>query len=185
MRILRCLCRFSVMLKFLDVFVFKILILMTVVGSCWTSELGGHGLTLGEIDTGHDGHDIGLGEIGWDSHDLGGYGGGGHFIPVIKTIGVPVAKHVPFVVRTLQVEKVPQSYPVPVFVSKPVPYPVEKQVFTKVEKKVPTPVEKIIPVKIVKPVPFTIVKHVPFHVVKPIPIKIPIYKTIIHRHKGH
>lgn len=65
------------------------------------------------------------------------------------------------------------------------PSQVEKQVFTKVEKKVPTPIEKIIPVKVEKRVPFTVVKHVPVHVVKPIPIKIPIYKTIVHRHKGH
>lgn len=62
---------------------------------------------------------------------------------------------------------------------------VEKQVFTKVEKKVPTPIEKIIPVKIEKPVPFHVVKHVPVPVVKPIPIKIPIYKTVVHSHKGH
>lgn len=115
----------------------------------------------------------------------------------------------------LEVESVPQNYPVPVIVPKPVPYQVmenvliiekifvealmfvfsffffchpvqvEKQVFKKVEKKVPTPIEKIIPVKIEKPVPFHVVKHVPVPVVKPIPIKIPIYKTVVHSHKGH
>lgn len=116
-------------------------------------------------------------------------------------------------VPSLQVQQVPQSYPVPVIVQKPVPYQVripnlvvtnklstcvslhfthvnfvfqvEKQVFTKVEKKVPTPIEKIVPVKVEKPVPFTVVKHIPVPVAKPIPIKIPVYKTIVHSHKGH
>ena len=65
----RCLCRgvdFQCRLT-LSVFlsVFKILIL-TVVASCSAGELGfgGHGLTLGEIDVGHDGDDIGFGDLG-------------------------------------------------------------------------------------------------------------------------
>ncbi|XP_031843525.1 uncharacterized protein LOC116431787 [Nomia melanderi] len=167
------------------------ILILTIAGCCLASELelGGHGLTLGEIALGHDGHDIDLSEIGdvGSEVELGhGYGGGhGHFIPVVKNIGIPVLKKYPLAIPSLQIQQVPQSYSVPVVVPKPVPYPVEKQVFTKVEKKVPTPIEKIIPVKVEKPVPFQVVKHIPVPVVKPIPIKIPIYKTIVHRHKGH
>ncbi|CAK9827653.1 hypothetical protein ANTRET_LOCUS5329 [Anthophora retusa] len=190
-------------------------------------ELGGHGLTLGEISVGHEGGDIDLSDLGLtkcfniilkdfavqynnnkkilggsghaislgsyggghlgEEHLGGGHlgGGGGHFIPIVKSIGIPVAKKVPFIVPSLQVEGIPQSYPVPVVIQRPVPYPVERQVFSKVEKKVPTPIEKIIPVKIEKPVPFHIVKHIPVPVTKPIPIKIPIYKTVVHSSKGH
>ncbi|XP_043510939.1 MAGE-like protein 2 [Frieseomelitta varia] len=167
----------------------KIIVILTIVASCWASELefGGYGLTLGEIAVDHEEEGFGLGELGGSEHEisLASHGKGGHYIPVVKTIGIPVAKKVPLFIPSLQIEKVPQNYPVPVIVKKPVPYQVEKQVFTKVEKKVPTPIEKIIPVKIEKPVPFHVVKHIPVPVVKPIPIKIPIHKTIVHSHKGH
>ncbi|XP_060813640.1 uncharacterized protein LOC132905915 isoform X2 [Bombus pascuorum] len=166
----------------------KIIVILTIVSSCCAGELGfgDHGLSLGEIAVGHGEEEIGL-DLGGSEHEisLGGHGGGGHFIPSVKTIGIPVPKKVPLLIPHLQVQQIPQSYPVPVFVQKPVPYPVEKQVFSKVEKKVPTPVEKIIPVKIEKPVPFTIVKHIPVPVAKPIPIKIPIYKTVVHSSKSH
>ncbi|XP_026670131.1 uncharacterized protein LOC113464457 [Ceratina calcarata] len=163
-----------------------LIVILTTVASCWAGglEFGGHGLTLGEVSLDHDGGSIGWDESGSEQEiEHGGYGG--HFSHVIKHIGVPVVKHVPFPVHKLEIEKVPQNYQVPVFVKKEVPYEVEKQVFTKVEKKVPTPIEKIIPVQVEKKVPFTVVKHIPVPVVKHIPIKIPIYKTVIHRHKGH
>ena len=39
--------------------------------------------------------------------------------------GIPVAKKVPLFIPSLQIEKVPQNYPVPVIVKKPVPYQVD------------------------------------------------------------
>ncbi|XP_067205124.1 uncharacterized protein [Linepithema humile] len=184
----------------------KIIVLFGIVacsyGSHW--NYGNYGeLTLGEIAI--DQHSSGTFNLG-ESHSLDFLGGhspilnevsnwpsdinnfhGAHVIPVVKhiAIGIPTITKVPIGVPHPLVEAVPQPYPVTVVIPKPVPYEVEKQVVKTVEKKVLTPVEKIVPVKIEKLVPFRVVKHVPVPFEKPIPIKIPIYKTIIHKVKGH
>ena len=44
---------------------------------------------------------------------------------VLIATGIPVAKKVPLFIPSLQIEKVPQKYPVPVIVKKPVPYQVD------------------------------------------------------------
>ncbi|KAG7197240.1 hypothetical protein KM043_018365 [Ampulex compressa] len=157
-------------------------------------DFGGHGggdFTFGEISMDHhQAGGISLGQSslhegnGWAS-DIGIGGHGSHFVPVVKHIGYPVLKSFPIHVPHVQVSAVAQPYPFHVLVPKPVAIPVEKQEFTKIEKHVPTPVEKIIPVKIEKPVPFTVVKPVAVPVIKHIPIKIPLYKTVVHKVKGH
>ncbi|XP_014467864.1 PREDICTED: uncharacterized protein LOC106740913 [Dinoponera quadriceps] len=187
----------------------KIIVLFGVIAcSCcsnWNFEShGGHGITLGEISIDH--HDMGVFSLGkTDGHSLNflddhssflsningwhsdiSSSHGGHVIPVVKHIGIPTIKKIPLNVPHPVVQTVIQPYPVAVVIPKPVPFEVEKQVIKTVEKKVPTPVEKIIPVKIEKLVPFHVVKHVPIPVEKPFPVKIPIYKTIVHKvHKGH
>ncbi|XP_029158349.1 uncharacterized protein LOC114930635 [Nylanderia fulva] len=180
----------------------KIIVLLGIVacsyGSNWGfGDDGGGGLTLGEISI----TDLGTFNLGeTESHSLNFLGDyspllneisdwhsninsfhGANVIPVVKHIGIPTIKKVPIRIPYPDIETVPQPYPVPVVIPKPVPYQVEKQIIKTVEKKIPTPVEKIIPVPIEKPVPFHVVKHVPVPIEKPFPIKIPIYKTIIHK----
>ncbi|XP_047519819.1 glycine-rich cell wall structural protein 1.8-like isoform X1 [Pieris napi] len=139
-------------------------------------EDGGH-------DFGHGGHDLSnveaipVGEHTDEEHPVE--------VPLYKHVTVPIHKPLHINVPKPILIGVPQPYPVKVPVHKPVAVPVETEISIPIEKPVPYPVVKHVPYPVEKHVPIRIEKTVTVHVPQPYPVKIPVYKTIHHHHKGH
>lgn len=81
-------------------------------------------------------------------------------------------------------------------VAKPYPFPVkqvktivetkEEEISVPVTKHIPVKIEKKIPFKVEIPVPYKVIKYVKVYIPKPFPVRVPIYKTIVHKSsKGH